>query len=868
LDENEKSIMLETSKWHYEGIAWYAYPSQNGSTVPIYRFYSTFLQQHLFTADADEALELGDNALWRDEGIAWYAAAGNQTLPTTTDPEQPSSVATDPKQPLLALMVSTDTDSLQLAWVPGGDGITPADSVKYDIHLSAQDQFTPGPDSLKKTVTGETQTDIAGLETDTLYYGVIIATYSDNSESVSNALQSKTYKYTVKLDENTVVSIADDLGLGKYTTADGVTYTFPSGTAPEANSVLFAENSAGGKTLRRVVSATTSGSGEVIVTTGDASLTDVIDRGSIYSSVKLFDVQQAASRLDNTSDKIASGSHRTRGDGSQYSRIEWKDGLLAAEQTDFAYNEQDLTVEPQGNKRTVRSAKLAGDSVFDVNTTFKPDLITWAEWGGEGFIKKLESAQVAAIGTLSLEAIAKLNFSAEAEWENTFEVWKTDWISQYPIPGTPIPVWQRITLTVEAVVSASASAEVKAEASAKISETIEVGAKYDGTTWTPYITYSEDASLSASLTVVGGAEAEIRLIPSIEVGFYEISSAKISVEPFVGTGLAFKETTDNAHFIAANPEHILQLTSFGAEMGLEGKLSVSLGALGILWEVVPETCVLGTGSCLYQFDSLEFFSIPELSLRQTGMSEDEKEVYLELQVEDGTKNPFDPDSVIWEVFPAHLSDINPTDAEIIPKSCTGGEGNTTCEATLIRGLEEEYTVFVSGYGVIGETGRQFKELTIGKAPCSSSPVVEHNGLTWTCDFNVDDGEHGAGYSYRWHEAKEVCDNLDLGGYHDWRLPGKEELIGLQVLKDNGAGGYIAPTIDTTKFLCVQDVYWAADLYTELSSSWCYDHPDPAGQTDCYFWGVNFGAFASNAEDYTSTSYAIDRAPAYVRCVRP
>ncbi len=506
--------------------------------------------------------------------------------------------------------------------------------------------------------------------------------------------------------------MADDLGLGKYTTEDGVTYTFPSGTAPEVNSVLFAEDSAGGKTLRRVVSATTSGSGEVTVTTGDASLTDVIDRGSIYSSVKLFDVQQAVSRLDNTSDKIASGSHRTRGDGSQYSRIEWKDGLLAAEQTDYAYNEQDLTVEPQGNKRTVRNAKIAGDSVFDVIMTFEPDVISWAEWGGEGFIKKLESAQVSAKGTLSLEAIAKLELSAGAEWENRFKVWDAHSEGWRLMGPSGIWVWQKITLTVEAVVSASASAEINAEASAKISETIEVGAKYDGTKWTPYITSGEEASLSASLTVVGGAEAEIRLIPSIEVGFYKISSAKLSVEPFLGTGIAFKETTDNAHFIAANPEHILQLTSFGAEMGLESKLSVTLGALGILWEVVPETCVLGTGSCLYQFDSLKFFSIPELSLRQTGMSEDEKEIYLELQVQDGIKNPFNPDSVIWEVFPAHLSDINPTDAEIIPKSCTGGEGNTTCEATLIRGQEEEYTVFASGYGVIGETGRQFKELPV------------------------------------------------------------------------------------------------------------------------------------------------------------
>lgn len=123
----------------------------------------------------------------------------------------------------------------------------------------------------------------------------MVAVYASSSSDPSNTLQSKTYKSSVQQDPTIIVAKADELGLGKHTTTDGVTYTYSSnGTLPTPGSALFSEDIVGGMTLRRVSSASAS-SGTVTVHTTDASLADVLDRASISTSFQLFDVAAEAS---------------------------------------------------------------------------------------------------------------------------------------------------------------------------------------------------------------------------------------------------------------------------------------------------------------------------------------------------------------------------------------------------------------------------------------------------------------------------------------------------------------------------------------------------------------------------------------------
>ncbi|MDM8541064.1 hypothetical protein QUF90_08240 [Desulfococcaceae bacterium HSG9] len=62
--------------WRYEGVAWYAYDTSQSGTLPVYRFYSDTLLSHLYTMDENEKNHIIANypvEMWRYEGVAYYA---------------------------------------------------------------------------------------------------------------------------------------------------------------------------------------------------------------------------------------------------------------------------------------------------------------------------------------------------------------------------------------------------------------------------------------------------------------------------------------------------------------------------------------------------------------------------------------------------------------------------------------------------------------------------------------------------------------------------------------------------------------------------------------------------------------------------
>ncbi|WP_320042983.1 hypothetical protein [uncultured Desulfobacter sp.] len=214
-------------------------------------------------------------------------------------------------------------------------------------------------------------------------------------------------------------------------------------------------------------------------------------------------------------------------------------------------------------------------------------MITEAEWGGFIF-KELESAHIGAKGILTLTAKAQYHFSSAGDISNNFHLWDRKWTAWYN--AGPAPVYQEITLSMDVVASASASGAIAAMAQAQLTETVELGATYDGNTWTPYITYNEKTSLTASLDLKGEANAEIKLIPKIETTFYKVASAGLTVEPFVNSSLTFAEITDNWEFLATHPlEHWTEPTSFDASLGMEANVAASLKALGWYWDFLPST---------------------------------------------------------------------------------------------------------------------------------------------------------------------------------------------------------------------------------------------------------------------------------------
>jgi len=125
-----------------------------------------------------------------------------------------------------------------------------------------------------------------------------------------------------------------------------------------------------------------------------------------------------------------------------------------------------------------------------------------------------------------------------------------------------------------------------------------------------------------------------------------------------------------------------------------------------------------------------------------------------------------------------------------------------------------------------------------------APVVRDaaTGLTWQgCNAGAagDNCENSAAWYMDWNSAVTYCDNLDLAGYTDWRLPDRMELLSILDLRQS------SPGIDPTAFpgTAIAE-YWTS---TSVSAN--------------YAWSLdfNFGWFWD--------SYKFDDTRATVRCVR-
>jgi predicted phosphodiesterase len=79
VDENERDWLIQTypDVWTFEGIAFYAYPTGRApaGTMPVYRFWSRVLGGHFYTTSDSERFKLlsGYGSVWQPEGVAWYA---------------------------------------------------------------------------------------------------------------------------------------------------------------------------------------------------------------------------------------------------------------------------------------------------------------------------------------------------------------------------------------------------------------------------------------------------------------------------------------------------------------------------------------------------------------------------------------------------------------------------------------------------------------------------------------------------------------------------------------------------------------------------------------------------------------------------
>ena len=119
-------------------------------------------------------------------------------------------------------------------------------------------------------------------------------------------------------------------------------------------------------------------------------------------------------------------------------------------------------------------------------------------------------------------------------------------------------------------------------------------------------------------------------------------------------------------------------------------------------------------------------------------------------------------------------------------------------------------------GVLLESIARAQPFQVASAP-SGTVIDAATGLMWSKETNA--------IGKNWAEAKQAAADLRLGGFSDWRLPTRQELL---TLVDDTRSD---PAIDTDKFECESSWYWTS---TPLASS----------PSDCA-WGVGFDLGGAN-----------------------
>ncbi|MCL7762696.1 DUF1566 domain-containing protein [Polaribacter sp. Z014] len=115
----------------------------------------------------------------------------------------------------------------------------------------------------------------------------------------------------------------------------------------------------------------------------------------------------------------------------------------------------------------------------------------------------------------------------------------------------------------------------------------------------------------------------------------------------------------------------------------------------------------------------------------------------------------------------------------------------------------------SGDTFYGQDANYLKGVTMSFNEDDEGITTDNNtGLMWEQIPTTDE--------FTWEEAKEYCENLELGGYDDWRMPNLKELYSVA---DFGKGW---PYIDTNYFALASgevskdEQFWSSNLYVGVT----------------------------------------------------
>jgi len=604
-----------------------------------------------------------------------------------------------PYFPGIVQIIATDVDKASLAWLPATDNKTPADAIKYEVHLSDQPNFEPTPKTLHVSITGASQIDLVGLKAATSYNLLVVAVDTDGNRSKERDYRiARTFTKPAVVSTTTKFAEDKKLGLGSATTQDGVVFTYSAatpGVQPEVGSVLFI-NVGEGMYLRRVDSVENTAQG-LVVRTSDGALTDVLETGTIDSQITLFDVNEAALRSGSRSGVRTARSLGS--DGSDHSVMRWPNDTLVIEQKDYA-----------DNWHTTRE-KGKSPCAIKPSHAFEPAITNTVSWEREpsSLIPSPTGGEVKAVGKYTAEFAITCSFNAAGSFEpEEVRLFERKSVQPYPPIAGIIPLWQETTFSVSAQLKVSATAKISATVTPQVTASIEMGARYN-----PNIKQWEAIPMSPNMTpslkeksvddVFKGKatlDAEVRLIPKVEVRFYHVIGPEFSVEPFAKAEIKY-ELAPKPSILESFGYLPIHPTQFDVYLQAEAFVGLSFGAF------IKKEWSDKWGSFfkknIYTSPQWMLFSLPKLSA-SGGSGEVNESITLSATTEDGKNNPFNDGSIKWDVDPKE-------------GSASGGKSGT-----FTASKEGTYDVFFSGHSLLPDPlGRQFALATVTVGPEKEKP---------------------------------------------------------------------------------------------------------------------------------------------------
>lgn len=617
----------------------------------------------------------------------------------------------------IAAVVSTDREKASVSWMPAEDNVTSATDIAYDVHYSTTTGFTASDNNKFKTFTNATSCTVTGLQADTTYYIVVKAKDEAGNTTTSEERTVKTSDVAVAYT-GTTFNTAESLNL-PAPSISGDTYTFTKtigSTAPEVGSVLVGEDSEG-KLYLRIVDSVSETSDSIIVVTSAGSLSDVIDTGTISSSITLNE-PDAGTAVGASFDPTSgfSSDRKLMSTGALRSRMTWPSGDLSAEQ--IVYPDESSGI--AADSKIYSASTEMGELTLNTSVDFKPEFITYAKIDGGSIVE----GEVSGKGTFTMEAELSYNFEDSQTVNYTKHLFTRTWTSNYYI-GT-MPVHQEITMTVDAQFTATSQTTIVASTTGKVSSEVKLGLQYDNGSWSMIKNSNFTKSLTVSARAQGGVTAEVRLIPNLEVKFYKVAAAGLSVEPYL-KGEVEAEIVENADLLAETGFADYRFTKMDASIGIDVKTYAELKVL--CYTIARYPAEEGSKLTLLNLD-YPLFSLPTLSLSGSGPPNINAPTYtLTAVTSDGTNNAFDVNSCDWAVYPEGTITPDPSNPKI-----------ATFQPTSHN---QTYTIYFIGNGAaIGEIGRQFTSVELDMSDSDMDDMADawetFYGLSPLSDLDADD----------------------------------------------------------------------------------------------------------------------------------